>query len=404
MSELLITTSTFPRSETDSMPRFVYDLAQGLTKHYDRVHVLAPGGENLASEEVMRDVVVHRFTYALPRSLQKLAYGEGMVQNLQRYPWAWFLVPSYIISQCMAVRKICRQNKVSVVNSHWMVFQGLVGGLARRAEGYRHVLHIHAAGLYILFRLPRCLGGAIGRFIIKRTDHVICESSYVREKLEELTGQASGASISCMGVDTFLFCGRKSVEEDPDTLLFVGRLVEKKGVTYLLQAMLEVRSKRPKAELTIVGSGQLKESLQREARELGLLGEGVTFAGGMPHAELVKLMERSKVVAIPSIIDSRGETEGMPTVILEALAMGKNVVASRVNGTPDVIVHGRNGWLAEPETPKDLAEKLIDALQSSDASIHAEARATGEHYDWGVLSARYHSFLEKGASSPPDPA
>jgi glycosyltransferase involved in cell wall biosynthesis len=103
------------------------------------------------------------------------------------------------------------------------------------------------------------------------------------------------------------------------------------------------------------------------------------------------------VVVVPSIIDSRGETEGMPTVILEAMAAGKRVVASDVDGIPDVVRHGRNGWLVKPRDPISLAAGLCQALRDPDDTRILEARKTAEHYAWPALSRRYADCLRNDA-------
>lgn len=83
----------------------------------------------------------------------------------------------------------------------------------------------------------------------------------------------------------------------------------------------------------------------------------------------------------------------MPTVLLEAMAAGRLVVASRVNGIPDVLKDGVNGWLCEPRDPADLATKIMEALDYGKTSIPDAARKTAEFYDWATLGARYATML-----------
>lgn len=394
---LLVTTSTLPLTREGSEPRFVWDLAFHLQPHFDEVHVLAPGHPAAPAREDWNGVRIHRFTYAWPRAWQTLCYGAGIPQNLRRRPWLWTQAPVFTVLQAAAVRRICRAHGITVVNSHWLVFQGLAAAAVRRGSPFRHVTHIHAAELYALLRLPRRVGGGVGRFIARRCDDVVCESTYVRERLDELLGAPSHARISCMGVNARTFGSAANAAPRAANILFVGRLVEKKGVEYLLRAMPEVRRRLPAATLRVVGGGPLEPPLKALAGELGLLAgpaPAVDFLGPLPHASVVRLLETTDVCTIPSIVDSRGETEGMPTVILEAMAAGKRVVASRVNGTPDVVADGENGWLCRPADPADLADKLAAALTSDDARIPERALATAARYDWPVLAERYAAFLK----------
>ena len=282
-----------------------------------------------------------------------------------------------------------------MVNSHWIIFQGLAAAIARTFVRFRHVLQIHAAGLYLLLRLPRWIGRPLARFIVRRTDHVVCVSRYVLARTTELLGYEPEASISCMGVDTELFTVTPGEDEVADPrILFVGRMVEKKGVEFLLRAMKRVHEDVPSARLAIVGSGELEDELHALADALELGPDVVEFCGSLPHEEVVGRLRTTSVVTVPSIVDSHGETEGMPTVILEAMAAGKRVVASDVNGTPDLVRDGENGWLARPGDPDHLAEQLIQALRDTGDTIPRAARETASDYDWTQVCERYAAFLE----------
>lgn len=396
-SHLLVTSSTYPLRPGDSIPRFVHHLADGLADCFERVHALAPAAPGAAATETMDRVLVHRHRYAWPARWQTLCYGYGMLQNLRKQPLTAALIPGFVLSQAAAIRRLCRTYPITIVNSHWLIFQGLAAALARGGGRFRHVAHVHAAEVYTLLRLPRALGRPLTRFILRHTDHVICESHFVRDKLDELAGFASGASISCMGVHAGAFAAAAATVVDDPTLLFFGRFVEKKGVIYLLQAMPAVRAAVPGASLRIVGDGILAPELHRAARDLPLPAGAVTFLGARPHREIIELLKTTSVVAVPSIVDSRGETEGMPTVLLEAMAAGKRVVASRVNGTPDVVRHLENGWLCNPKDPADLAAKLVEALRDRDPARIAAARQTAAYYDWPVLCRRYAGYLRATA-------
>jgi glycosyltransferase involved in cell wall biosynthesis len=99
---------------------------------------------------------------------------------------------------------------------------------------------------------------------------------------------------------------------------------------------------------------------------------------------------------VPSIIDSRGETEGMPTVVIEAMAAGVPVVGSAVDGIPDIIRHGENGWLCREKDPEHLAETILAALdQSDDQRIRRAAAQTAEQHDWPRVAERYMEVFER---------
>ena len=136
-------------------------------------------------------------------------------------------------------------------------------------------------------------------------------------------------------------------------LLFVGRLRIRKGVEVLLHALARLRERPP---LWIAGDGEHREALERLARDLGLGESDVRFLGRASAGQVRELLGRAAVLVVPSIY------EGMPLVVLEAMAAGRSVVASRVSGIPEVVLDGGTGWLVPPEDPEALASALAHAL------------------------------------------
>ena len=389
---VLISASTFPIRAGDGQPRFVYDLAQALSKHAD-VIALAPDAPGAARRERMGDVDVRRFTYFLPRTAQALAYGHGIRSNMRQSWRAKLQPPSFVLCQARATRELVRKERIELVNSHWMIPQGLSTALVRGAgRRFRHVLTVHAGDVYMLQSLP--FGRAIANFIVSRSDFVFAVGTHVRESLDGLLGRPSRASLQPMGANLSLFregAGEPSVETrfPAGYLLFIGRLSEKKGAVYALRALPRVHERYPELGLVIIGYGELEDELRAEVTRLGV-ERSVAFEGRKNHEEISRYLRSSRVAVVPSIVDSRGETEGMPTVVVEALASGTRVVGSRVDGIPDVIRHRENGWLCREKDPEDLADKILLALEEPDDSdVKRNSAATADGLDWSAVAAHY---------------
>jgi glycosyltransferase involved in cell wall biosynthesis len=388
---VLICTSTFPLQIGDSIPRFVYDLADTLTETC-HVTVLAPAAAGFPLREVLGRVEVRRFKYFWPESQQKLAYGHGMRDNMRASPLARVQPLTYCAAQTQAIRSLVRQHGFDVVNSHWMIPQGLSAALARgRKPAFRHVLSIHSTDVHLLHNIPG--GSVLARFVLSRSDHVFVVSNHMRSRLDSLIGRESNATVLPMGVRNDVF-GGKDVDPMPSLfpqgyLLFFGRFAEVKGITYLLRALPEVLRTHAGIGLVLIGYGTMEQRLRDETERLGV-GGSVVFAGRKTHDEIVRYLRGCRAVVVPSILQDRGETEGLPTVIMEALAAGSRVVASNVDGIPDIIRDGENGWLCEPAHPKDLADKILSALADCEPSrIRREAVETAKRFDWRVVAANY---------------
>lgn len=393
MLHVLITTSTLPLSSQDVQPRFVLDLAEGLAREC-QVTVLAPDAPASLKRDRWQQVDILRFSYFWPRRLQRLAYGAGMRENLRRNPLARVQTLPFIIAQTAATRQIVRKRRIEAVNSHWMVPQGLTAAIARgrRQPRFRHLLSVHAGDVYMLERSS--LGREIARFILRRTDRVFADGSHVSQTLDRLVGRPVGAILQPMGAHLELF--RNGPSHAPPGLrfrhgflTFCGRFSEKKGVVYLLRAMPKVLEHHPRMGLVLIGYGPLEEELRREVSRLGL-SDSVQFTGPLPHTEIGQYLRAARLAVVPSVVDSSGETDGMPTVVIEAMAAGKPVVGTEVDGIPDVIRHGENGWLCHPRDADDLAEKILIGLcHDRSPKVLSHVRTTSERFSWPEVVARY---------------
>lgn len=178
----------------------------------------------------------------------------------------------------------------------------------------------------------------------------------------------------------------------PDTILFVGRLVEKKGVETLLQAFALVRQSRPGTSLVIIGEGPLRFRLQ------SLAGESVRFLGGLAPDAVAGWMRQATVLATPSVTARDGDAEGLPNVIVEAAASALPVVGSDHSGIPEAIVEGETGFIVPERDAEALAARLVTILGSTDmrGRMGAAARALAEkNFDFAHQMRRLEEIYDE---------
>lgn len=184
---------------------------------------------------------------------------------------------------------------------------------------------------------------------------------------------------------------------EPGLILHVGRLVEKKGTRLLLQALAQMRRGGTEARLAIIGDGPLRPMLRAEAESLGVGGH-VDFLGSLPAEEVARRMRRAWLLAAPSLTAADGDSEGLPTVILEAAASGLPVVGSDHSGIPEGIVDGTSGYVVREGEAAPLAERIAVLLGSERlrASMAVEARAMAEaRFDRARQSARLEEHYDR---------
>jgi glycosyltransferase involved in cell wall biosynthesis len=167
-----------------------------------------------------------------------------------------------------------------------------------------------------------------------------------------------------IGIDVTSFTpGLVPFSERPPRVLFVGRLVEKKGCRHLLRAMAAVRARIPGAELVLVGDGPLRAELEKLSGEMG---GGVRFAGALPPERVKFELNAARVFCLPSVQAANGDAEGFGLVLLEAQASGLPVISSALGGAREGILHGESGYRVEEGDIEDMAERLIELLAQPD--------------------------------------
>lgn len=394
MTRLLVVSSTFPLGRDDRRTaRFVFDLAAAMAAWME-VTALAPHHPGAAVAEELGPVHVRRFRYTWPSRWERLADGAGVMPNLRRSWLARLQAPGYLFGFRRAAGRLLARGDFDAVNSHWLIPSAWAVAPAARRARVRHLLSIHAADVFLLKRLPG--GRATAARIIREATAVFTDSAFINDEISNLVGFDARGIPTTAGVDAAAFKATMTPADAKATLgwpavptiLFVGRMVEKKGLPYLVDALPDVLRAFPDARLVLAGDGPERAATEQRIRELNLDGRAA-FLGPRTHAELKLLYNAADVLAVPSIVDRVGETEGMPTVILEAFAAGCPAVGSRVAGIPEFIHDGRTGYLAEPKDADDLAAALIKALRAGREGFGEACGEAAAARDFAVLADLY---------------
>ena len=184
---------------------------------------------------------------------------------------------------------------------------------------------------------------------------------------------------------------------EPGLVAHVGRLVEKKGTAILLRAFSLLAARRPDARLEIVGDGPLRARLEQAVRRLGI-GDRVAFHGTLPQAETLEVMRRASVVAVPSVTARSGDCEGLPTVVLEAAALARPVVASHSGGIAEAVEDGATGFTIPERDAGGLAARiglLLDDPETARAMGAAARRRMQTQFDVRTQTARLEDWYDE---------
>ena len=259
-----------------------------------------------------------------------------------------------------------------VVHVHWPVPHGWFGALAR-ASSERTAVVSSFYSVEIRW-IERRLRWAVPflRWSIESADAVTAISTATAAAVARYTSREVpvipfSAAISDRRLPDGATAGAGPPERSgPVRLLFVGRLVERKGVNILIRALARVRE-RVDATLTVVGDGPRSARLEAEARRIGV-DAFVHFAGHVGEQALREAYRTSDLFVLPAVVDGKGDTEGLGVVLLEALEFGLPLIASDVGGIPDIVVHGETGLLVPPCHAGALADAILRVIEDPAAA------------------------------------
>ena len=391
--KILVTGSTFPRYADDTEPRFILDLSKELNKYYD-VTALVPAAPGAADSEVIEGVKVERYHYFPVHSMETLCYPGAIVPRIREKKIRVLLVPFLFVGMWIALFR--RRKKYAAVHCNWLIPQGIV---------------------QCMFSMPYVLtghGGDVtslnGGVFKKLKTHMVKKAAYVTTVSEDLAKTLLGMmpdkdrsriqdklTVCSMGCATTEFGREYRIENyfnqgSRRVVLFVGRLAEKKGIKYLIEAMKHIDN----AVLVIAGKGPLLDELKEQVSTEGL-NDIVKFIGAKTHAELRTIYASADVVAVPSITAEDNDKEGLPLVVLEAMASGTPVVGTRSGGIKEVIKDKENGLIVPEKNSAELANKiqmLLDDEQLRKTCI-AGMKKTVEKYDYNNIGKIYADLIDK---------
>lgn len=396
---LLVTTTTLPRFESDPEPRFVIDLARHMADRFETT-VLAPSYPGAALRDSLFGVEIIRYRYAPFQAWERLAYPGGIMSRLRAEPFDWLLVPGLVFGQAVALRRLLRVRSFDLIHAHWTMPQGLLAATLPRRLRLPFVTSAHGGDVYTLGRGPM---KHLLRLVLRRAAAITAVSEDLCRTLGSLSPESKGRITRIpMGVDTEHFIATAAASTRPPDLpsqgpviLFVGRLVEKKGINILLDALAYGSAQLDAAQLVVIGDGPLKADLVAHTARKGLAGR-VHFLGARAHDRLPAYLAAADVFAQPSISAANGDRDGLPVTLMEAAACSLPAIASDIGGVPEFVTHGHNGLLVPPGDIASLASGLgrIVGSRSLRDSLATAALETARAFDWRVIADAYAAVLD----------
>ncbi|MEY8200114.1 MAG: glycosyltransferase family 4 protein, partial [Colwellia sp.] len=336
----------------------------------------------------------HWFKY-LPRSWQALAYGSGILPNLKKSPILYLQIPFFLSAMFLSLFVLCKRIKPDVIHAHWIIPQGLIAILVGKLLNIPVIATAHGGDAFSLNN------GLLSRLKRHTLRHCKAWTSNTPATAQAFGKTSSIPNIIPMGVDIESF-KNGAIEnigdhETRSIILFVGRLVEKKGVKYLIEAFSKLpKQAQQESVLWIVGGGDDQLALETQAKQLGI--KNIKFWGQIQNDKLPSFYAAASIFVAPSIIDSKGDTEGQGVILLEAMASGIPIISTNVGGIPDVISHNETGLLVQANNSAELSEGILSLLNNKELIKELTRKAqlnVEENYVWPVVSEQFISLFKK---------
>lgn len=258
-----------------------------------------------------------------------------------------------------AMARDAQARGIAHFHAHFGSDTATVACLAARALGGTWSFTAHARDIYHTYVTPEA-DARMRRAKLRGAAFVVTVSDYNARHLSALCPEARIVRLY-NGIDLAAFSPVEAAGQRPGQIIAVGRMVEKKGFGVLLDACALLRARGVPFSLSIVGSGPLEAELRAQRAALGLEGV-VALEGPLPQEALIGMMGRAQLAVLPCVVTDSGDRDGLPTVLLEAMARGLPVVTTTVSGGPEIVEDGVTGRLCAPGDAAALADALADVL------------------------------------------
>jgi len=390
---VVMVTTSYPRFPGDSVGTFMEPIARTVAARGHDVHVVAPWHPLVTRRPEEDGVRFHFYRYAPVRSLNVFGYAAAMRADVNLRAAAYIAAPLALAAGWRAARVVARRHQATVMHGHWVIPGGITAALA--APRLPLGVSLHGSDVYLAERLAPARAAA--RHAFARAGFVTACSDDLARRAIALGAVAERIETVPYGVDTARFgpdaairsARRKElgIADSVPLCVAAGRLVHKKGFEYLIDSVASV----PGLVLAIAGEGTLDGALRSQADVKGVAGR-IRFLGNQPQDKVGEYFAAADVICAPSIRDDSGNVDGLPNVVLEAMASGTPLVTTAAGGIGSVVEHERTGLVVAERDAGAIAAAISRLLDNRVIAreIGQAARAEVQRrFGWNRAAERF---------------
>lgn len=397
--KIAMLTSSYPKWPGEMTAPFIEEIAASVAARGHEVHVLMPQRSDLRRQPLERGVHLHTYRYAPTRSLEVWGYSAALRGDVGLRPATVAAAPLALGSGLRALLRLTDSQRYDLIHGHWVLPSGAVAALVAQRRGLPLVLSAHGSDVFLAEQTAATAW--VARWAAQCAGSITACSGDLAERLVRLGAPTDRMNVVPYGIDAEMFepapeqgaavRRQLGVAADRPLLVWVSRMVYKKGLSVLLEAMPEVLRQQPETLLVLGGYGDLRDELEQQARRLGV-AESVLFPGPVERDAINGFWNAGDIVVVPAVRDHRGNVDGLPNIILESMSAGRPIVASRIAGIPAVIDDGVHGLLVREGDAAGLAAaigRLLAAPAVADALGQAARARVERELRWSHIAARF---------------
>lgn len=312
----------------------------------------------------------------LNKGMKVFVLARGKLFHHKKWGTDFYLLPKNFLFWKMAFGigfYLCLTKKIDVIVCQSPLAEGFIGTILKKILRRELIIEIHGdwvEGTFLSKRrrlefLKRKIVPCVARFSLKNADKIRAVSEHTKKLAQEISRDKPYFIFPAF-TDLDIFLKQENVKFD-NYILFVGHLEKVKGIEYLIDAFNKANKEFPDFKLILVGKGGEKKNYELRITNYEL-GDRIKFTGELPLEEVQDIMKNCYCLILPSL------SEGLPRVLMEAMALGKPVIGSNVGGIPDLIKDNYNGFLTEPKNSNDLYGKMKILLRDKNLAIQMGRR------------------------------
>jgi phosphatidyl-myo-inositol dimannoside synthase len=404
---VVMVASSYPRFEGDTVGTFMEPIVREVTARGHEVHLVLPWHPRFTRAAIEHGVHFHTYRYAPSEGLHVFGYAGALREDVRLRGSAVVMAPIAVAAGTLAARRIARRVGATMMHGHWVVPGGAMASWA--APELPLVISLHGSDVYLAEK--QALSRRVAASVLARAGAVVACSDDLRQRAIALGAHPARCETVPYGVDATQFApsavsrttmrAAAGLAETDQVVFAAGRFVRKKGFEYLIDAIARLSVSHPRLRLVLAGWGDLES--EYHARIVGHgLADRVMLPGLVPHDKLAAWLAAADVIAVPSVRDDAGNVDGLPNVVLEGVASGTPVVATRAGGIPAVIDDEVTGLLVGERDVDGLARAIARPL--GDVSLArrigaaARARAVREG-GWDHVARRIEAAYDRAAGA-----